>query len=348
MQINLCFPEKITAAEAETLASQLQSPALVTDGRHIIRYRNKAAHRLPFLRNGAKLDRFISAACAESLKNAPSGTFVVGGAEDCRLPDIAALVCCGCTIVVLDALSAKLCGILRDKFCALPGYDCTLYADAGSLCGTLKDKLGAETEKRFSGIIDLLSRQGAGSFRLFDAAKVIRPVVSAADKLLGERGYSAFWHAMPTDLYTEGGEDGFAAVIAASLCACARVSGDGWVDVRGCADGRRAQISVSSVSSASGNGFSCFEREGVFAAENLCGYGAAPDLYLARLIAEANGWDLTVSCTPEDGTRRRLAATLSFALCGSVTPADFILHDDAGSRMRAAMDMVFAGLKKRK
>ena len=107
MQINLCFPEKITAAEAETLASQLQSPALVTDGRHIIRYRNKAAYRLPFLRNGAKLDRFISAACAESLKNAPSGTFVVGGAEDCRLPDIAALVCCGCTIVVLDALSAK-------------------------------------------------------------------------------------------------------------------------------------------------------------------------------------------------------------------------------------------------
>ena len=85
MQINLCFPEKITAAEAETLASQLQSPALVTDGRHIIRYRNKAAYRLPFLRNGAKLDRFISAACAESLKNAPSGTFVVGGAEDCRL-----------------------------------------------------------------------------------------------------------------------------------------------------------------------------------------------------------------------------------------------------------------------
>ncbi|MBR0230676.1 MAG: hypothetical protein IJQ53_00360 [Clostridia bacterium] len=345
MRINLCFTEPVPVSEAEKFASRLQSPALVTDRKHIIRYRNKAAYRLPFLRCGAKLERFISEPCAESLINSPPGTLVVGGAENRRLPDIAALVCGDCVLVVLDALSAKLCGILRDEFCALPGYDLTLRTAADPFCGALKDKLGAETEKRFSMLISALSEHGAGSFRVFDAAKVIRPVISAADKLLGERGYSAFWHAVPTDLYTEGGEDGFAAIIAASLCACARVSRDGWVDVRGSADGRSARITVSA---SAGEEFVSSAAEGEFPADGMFGSGSLPDLYLARLIADANRWDLTVTSTPEEGSHRRISATLTFALCGSVTPADFILHEDLGDSIRSAMGMVFDGLKSRK
>ncbi|MBO4277400.1 MAG: hypothetical protein J5925_03255 [Clostridia bacterium] len=340
MQINLCFPEKISAGEAEELVSQLKAPALVADKKHIIKYRNTAAYRLPFLRCGAKLERFVSPPFAESLKAALPGTLVAGGAENGQLPDAAALVCDGCVIIVLDALSAKLCGIARERFRALPGYDSTFYAGAESFCGALRDKLGAQTEKRFSDLLTLLAENGAGAFRVFDASKVLRTVIAAADKLLGERGYAAFWHAIPTDLYTEGGEDGFAAIIAASLCACARSSANGWVDVRGSADGRTAQITVSAVSSspASRTG-----ADGGFSAASLCGGSAAPDLYLARLIAESNRWDLTVSSAPAEGGRR-LSATLSFALSGSVTPSEFILHEDLGDRIRAVMKQVFSAL----
>ena len=341
MRIDLSFPERLTAEQAVALAAGLKVPALVADERHIVKYRNKAASALPFLRCGAKLEKYLSAEFAVSVKDISPGTVLIGCGENGKLPDFAVMACGGCLLAVADLLSARLCALVREESRALPGYDRVINTGIDPFCGAVTEKLGAEAGKRITHLITALYGNGSGGSGPFDASRVLRPVISAADALLGERGYAAFWQAVPTGLYTEGGECDFAAIIASALCTCARISFDNWVDLRGYADGRHAELTVSALT---GIPLSCTDGEGRFTPACVCGESALPDLYFARLLADLNRWEFAVCSTPAENGLRRVSATLSFRLSGSVTPASFILREDYGERILAVMKQVFSAL----
>ena len=325
MRIDVLNTAGMSFGEACEYVAGLCVPAVLCDGEGIVRRKSRRSETIPAVRVGARITRYITGESAKAVGDSPEGIFVPGKARG-GLPDFVAVRGGDYSVFLFGSLSMRLADLARESASGFAGYDCAVPVDivaAGYNCALLCDERAYE---RLLKTVDLLF----GSFSVrendgFNAASLLRSVLSAAEPLLRPRRASANG-SLPARLYSFGSEKSMAAILAASVCVCALLSANGRCGVSVSVDGGSAEIR-----------FDCETAVNADALERVCSptplsfsarYGAlALDVYFARILAENNGWSFAASKSENENGKTFFGATLSFESSGAPSASEFVFCD---------------------
>ncbi len=283
MLINVRTVGVMTIAEAEELIAGMEYPAVLLNDKLFVIKKNRAARRhTNFLKLGCSVVRFLAPESYRPMLDMnPSEMLNVvfdRNGEKYRANTVCGI---GCRILIFRSADTGLFAALNDNYSRMSGYDICLSHSPESKNGVLTEG--------FADIVDDLMQEHTKSHALyfFNAADLVKRFFDELDRQKNGR-YIYELLMSGGELFTEGSPKGFLLLLAVMTSLCF--------------DKFDNKIIFSAKNAGSELVFAVYCEKGAAAAD-AAEREAEQDLfaYGARLIAEANLWEL--SCFSEGQKR---------------------------------------------
>lgn len=330
MLINVKTVSELSLADLAEKLNFLGLPAVLLDDELKVAAKSKESTEFaPFLRCGARIDRFLPEDDIGKIsKMRPKDTVFTSLIHNGTESYVSIICGDGCRLVVFHSY-AGLCLEVMDKYVKMSGYDAELKSGH---TGGVPLAPSKNIPKRMEDIIEAAcSRQGKLlSLPFFDSAAAVKRLLAeiAGAKLKNKPKISL---TLPADeLVSEGSERDFILAAAVMIAVCLECAVDGRVSVDVQDGESELAFDISCETEETVYGAVSFGRLGLNTAE-----GQDIRSYMLKLLADANLWDIT--SYSENGR-------FGIKLC---TPCvrrgeEFMVHDATSEYIRSIVSAVFS------